>query len=130
MVELKVDSEKLPKAEDLRSRYFLSTLAITVNDQDIRVVTRQAFLSPADIGAIGGFVGGLLPAIQAARAAAQKAQAANEQAAGAGAPAAGPGAGGPPSRPGAGGPPGRGGGAMPGAAALGRPRPLDGIALG
>ncbi len=114
MVELKVDSEKLPKAEDLRSRYFLSTLAIAVNDQDIRLVTREAFVSQLDMAFFAGVVGGVLPAVQAARAAAQRAQAANEQAAGAQAPAAGPAPGAPAAGPGAPGRPGAGGGAMPG----------------
>ena len=110
MVELKVNSDKLPKAEDLRSRYFLSTVAIAVNDQDIRFITREAFVSPTDMVVGGVGVGLLLPAVQAAREAARKAQAANEQAAAAQAPAAGPAAGGP----GGGRPGGPGGGAMPG----------------
>jgi hypothetical protein len=106
MVELKVDSDKLPKADDLRSRYFLSTLAVTVNDQDIRIVTREAFLSQYDLVGLGGFTALLLPAVQAARDAALRAQAANEQAAGGQAPAAGPGEAGAagPGRPGAAGP--------------------------
>jgi hypothetical protein len=115
MVELKVDSDKLPRADDLRSRYFLSTFAITVNDQDIRIATREAFLSHYDMMALGGFVGGLLPAVQAARDAARRAaEAANDQATGGQAPAAGSGRSGPggPGMPG--GPPrgrgGRGGG--------------------
>ena len=89
MVELKVDSDKLPKADDLRARYFLSTFAVTVNDQDIRLVTRQAFLSHYDLIAVGGSMAVVLPAVQAAREAARRAQAANEQAAGGQAPGGG-----------------------------------------
>jgi hypothetical protein len=117
MVELKVDSDKLPKADDLRSRYFLSTVAITVNDQDIRLVTRQAFMTHYDMIAVGGFMAGVLPAVQAARAAARRAQAANEQAAGGPAAGAAAGASGgmTPGRP-----PGPGGPGMPGVPPRGR----------
>lgn len=120
MVELKVDSEKLPKAEDLRSRYFLSTLAIVVNDEDVRLVSREAFVSQGDLAFFAGFAASTLPAIQAARAAAQRARAANEEAAAAQSPAAAPGPPGArgrgPGRPGAGGPggPGPGGAGGPG----------------
>src|SRR5262249_55966516 len=86
MVELKVDSDKLPKADDLRSRYFLSTFALTVNDQDVRIVTREAFMSHYDMMALGGTVGVLLPAIQAAPAAARRAPGAQAKGAGGGGP--------------------------------------------
>jgi hypothetical protein len=104
MVELKVDSEKLPKADDLRSRYFLNTVAITVNDQDVRLITRQAFVSPLEFFFTAGFIGGFLPAFQSAL----HAQGANNSAAGAEAPAAGPGQGPPAGMPGGRGGPGRG----------------------
>jgi hypothetical protein len=114
MITLKVDSDKLPNAEAIRSRLFLTTFAISVTDQDIRVTSRQAFFSPISLG-VG--VALLLPAVQASREAARRAQeaaAAQAPAAAQGAPGSGPGAGGPPgSRPGAGGPggaPGRFGG--------------------
>jgi hypothetical protein len=123
MVELKVDSDKLPKAEDLRSRYFLSTIAIAVADQDIRLITREAFVSQTDMALSGVSVALLLPAVQAARAAARRAQEANQAAAEAAqAPAAGPGPGaaGPagPGRPG-----GAGGAGMPGRGGGRRGRP-------
>ncbi len=90
MVELKVDSDKLPKAEDLRSRYFLTTFTIAVSDQDIRFIQREAFLSVSktemNLSALL-----IMPAIQASRAAAMRAQAANAaQGAQAPAPAAAP----------------------------------------
>jgi len=116
MIELKVDPDKLPKAEVLRSRMFLSTSAIAVTDQDIRLTTRQAFITPANlfIGSIGAAA--LMPAIQAARDAARAKQA--EQAAANPSPtqaappqSQGPSAGGPPGgRPGGPGGPGRPGG--------------------
>lgn len=113
MVELKVDAEKLPKADDLRSRYFLSTVTITVTDQDIRLASRQAFVTLYDLIGVAGFTAGFVPAFQKGREAARKAQEeANQQAAGGQAPAAGPG----PGQQGPGGPGmrgGRGGGRGP-----------------
>ncbi len=38
-----IDAEKLPKAADLKSFLFPSTLSIAVTDQDIRIVSREAF---------------------------------------------------------------------------------------
>ena len=38
-----IDAEKLPKASDLKSLVFPSTIAISVTDQDIRIVSREAF---------------------------------------------------------------------------------------
>jgi hypothetical protein len=63
MVELKVDPDKLPKADDIRSRLFLSTLALTVSDQDIRLIQRRAFpnvftWSIAGVGGITGAIAG------------------------------------------------------------------------
>jgi hypothetical protein len=43
VVTLKVDSEKLPKATDLKGRLFASTLVASATDQEIRIVTRGAF---------------------------------------------------------------------------------------
>ncbi len=108
MITLKVDADKLPNAEAIRSRLFMTTVAISVSDQDIRLTTRQAFFSPVTLGIGAGL---MLPAVQAARAAAQRAR----EAAAAEAPAAAPGGpGGPPGgrsgMPGRGGPPGRPGG--------------------
>ena len=43
MIQLKVDPAKLPKAEDLRALMFPGTTAVTVDDQAIRLVTRESF---------------------------------------------------------------------------------------
>ncbi|MFI5459946.1 MAG: hypothetical protein ACHRXM_31385 [Isosphaerales bacterium] len=43
MVVLKVDPDKLPKADDLKAHLFPSTLCIAVSDQEIRFVSRGAF---------------------------------------------------------------------------------------
>ena len=69
MIEMKVDPSKLPKAEELKALMFPGTLAVAVDDQAIRIVSREAF--PNIVGGIGGGAVGtalLLPAIQAARA--------------------------------------------------------------
>ncbi len=44
-----VEAEKLPKASDLKSHLFPSTIAISVTDQDIRIVSREAF---PDLGSL------------------------------------------------------------------------------
>src|SRR5262249_43091581 len=56
MVELKVDPDKIPKAEEIRSRLFLSTLALAVSDQDIRLTQRRAFpnVFTCSLARIGG----------------------------------------------------------------------------
>ena len=38
-----IEAEKLPKASDLKSFLFPTTVAVSVTDQDVRVVLRQAF---------------------------------------------------------------------------------------
>jgi len=43
MLVLKIDSDKLPKAADLKAHLFPSTLSIAVSDQDVRFVSRGAF---------------------------------------------------------------------------------------
>ncbi len=43
MIVIKVDSDKLPKAADLRAHLFPTTFSISVADQDIRFVSRGAF---------------------------------------------------------------------------------------
>jgi hypothetical protein len=99
MVELKVDPEKLPKADDIRSRLFLTSVAMTVSDQDIRLITRKAFpnLFNWSLSGLSGFLGA-----QAARS--QMEQQAQGGAAGPNATPAGPQAA--PGQPGASGPPG------------------------
>jgi hypothetical protein len=75
MIQLKVDPAKLPKAEELKALMFPATWAVAVDDQSIRLVTREAF--PSLMGTSGSAVAAsvLLPAINAARARAQAAAA-------------------------------------------------------
>jgi hypothetical protein len=56
MIELKVDSDKLPKADDLRARMFLTSLAVTVSDQDIRLITREAFPNLFNLSVAGASI--------------------------------------------------------------------------
>jgi hypothetical protein len=52
MIQFKIDADKLPKAEDLKSYLFAETLSVTASDQDIRFVSREAFpnlASPAGL---------------------------------------------------------------------------------
>ena len=44
-----IDAAKLPKASDLKSFLFPSTVTISVTDQDIRIVSREAF---PDLGSL------------------------------------------------------------------------------
>jgi hypothetical protein len=74
MIQLKVDPAKLPKAEELKALMFPGTLAVVVDDQSVRFVSRESFpnlVSGVGMGAIGGAL--LAPAIQAARASARAA---------------------------------------------------------
>ena len=120
MIELKVDPDKLPKAEEIRSRLFLSTLVLAVSDQDLRLIQRRAFpnLVTGSIAGIGGLTAGMAGP-----------QAAQAQGGGPGQPGGPPGRfgspGAPAPGPGAGGPPGGmrrgpGGGQAPGQSGGGR----------
>ncbi len=69
MIVLKVDSEKLPKAEDLKALMFLTTFAVVNDDASVRLITRESF--PSAVSGLGTGVAGsavLAPAIQSLRA--------------------------------------------------------------
>jgi hypothetical protein len=110
MIVLKVDADKLPKAADLKTKIFPTTLSIGVAEQELRLVSRGAF---PDLSVLVGMVAGagmmpttqsLFGQLQAAQATANAAGAADSAAAAPAAAAPGaPGNAGPP----AGGPPGR-----------------------
>ena len=102
MIQFKIDADKLPKADDLKTYLFASTLSVTVSDQDIRFVSRGAFPS---LGSPASLVSTafLVPALRAATAG--QGQSAQVQA---GAPTQPPAAGTPSASPG-GRPQGRGG---------------------
>ncbi len=114
-----IDAEKLPKASDLKSYLFPSTITISVTDQDIRIVSRQAFPDLASLVSAVPMLG-MMPGASAIVDLSKLADASQAPGAagtgsarpGAGGAAAGPG-GQPPTSKGAG--PGgrRGGGAAP-----------------
>ena len=63
MVVLKVDSDKLPKAADLKANLFPSTLSVSVLDQEIQFVARGAFPNlslPISLVPVAG----VMPALQ------------------------------------------------------------------
>jgi hypothetical protein len=63
MITLKIDSDKLPKAADLKSQIFPSTLSVSVNGEEIRLVTRGAFPDLSwPIGMVTGAA--MTPAVQ------------------------------------------------------------------
>jgi hypothetical protein len=53
MITIKVDSDKLPKAGDLKAHLFPATLAVQVADQEIRFISRTAF---PDLSVLVGMV--------------------------------------------------------------------------
>ena len=60
MIVIKVDSDKLPKAGDLKAHLFPATLTVQGTDQEIRFVSRTAFPDPSVlIGMIPAF--GMIP---------------------------------------------------------------------
>lgn len=73
-LRLRVDRAKLPDPEALRSRMFPGTVALAVDAEGVRLVTRE---SMPNIGGAGLGTALLLPAVQSARAAARRAQSTN-----------------------------------------------------
>jgi hypothetical protein len=66
MIQIHVDSAKLPSADALKSLLFQGTFAVASDDASIRFVRRQAFPNLlAPIGSMGMAV--VLPALQKAR---------------------------------------------------------------
>ena len=56
MIVIKVDSEKLPEASDLKAHLFPATLSVQGTDQELRFVSRTAFPDPSVlIGMIPAF---------------------------------------------------------------------------
>jgi prepilin-type processing-associated H-X9-DG protein len=76
-VSLRIDAEKLPTAEELRPLLFPASTAISVDAKGITVLQREAIPSLTSPTASGVLVALLLPAVQAAREAARRAQCVN-----------------------------------------------------
>jgi hypothetical protein len=84
MVQFKIDADKLPSAQDIRSRLFPSTVSVTTSDEEIRIVFRDAFPDALWAGILG--LGMTIPSLEAI----QNATPAASAAPGASAPAGGP----------------------------------------
>ncbi|WP_165227235.1 hypothetical protein [Aquisphaera insulae] len=85
MIEIKVDPAKLPRAEDLKALMFPGTMSVSVDDQAIKLVSRESFPNlVAGLAAGSAGTAMLMPAVQAARRAAQEAAARKAAAAGEG----------------------------------------------
>ena len=93
-IQFNIDADKLPKADELRSLMFPGFFAASADDQEVRFTTRAAFPSTGSVGGAAVGTALILPAVQAARAAARRAglelpDPAKAQAAPSGGPAAG-----------------------------------------
>ena len=74
---LQVDPAKLPSADAIKALLFPSLFTVESTPEEIRFTSRDAFPSFADPASAGIMTALLLPAVQAAREAARKAQARN-----------------------------------------------------
>jgi len=74
---LRVDPQKLPRADQLRSLLFPSSTSLTVDAQGIQVLQREAVPSLTSPATSGVLMGLLLPATQSAREAARRNQCTN-----------------------------------------------------
>lgn len=74
---IKLDPNKIPKSEDLRSRLFPSSFTVAVDRRGIRLNSREALPSIYSPMASGVLIAMLLPARQAAQEAARRAQCVN-----------------------------------------------------
>jgi prepilin-type processing-associated H-X9-DG protein len=74
---LRIDPEKLPKADQLRPLLFPASTALTIDAQGIQILQREAIPSLASPATSGVLVWLLLPATQSAREAARRAQCTN-----------------------------------------------------
>ena len=77
VLDIKLDPSKLPKAVDLARRLFPSTMALSVDDEGVRLVAREpmpSLTSPTSVGVLAAL---MLPATQSAREAARRSQCTN-----------------------------------------------------
>jgi prepilin-type processing-associated H-X9-DG protein len=74
---LHVDANKIPRADELEPLLFPGSLAVVTDRDGIRIVSRESFPSISSPAASGVLAGLMLPAVQAAREAARRAQCTN-----------------------------------------------------
>jgi hypothetical protein len=61
MLQFNIEADKLPKAEELRSKMFPAAFAVVSDDQEVRIILRESFPDVASAlvgGAAGAVVGG------------------------------------------------------------------------
>ncbi|HEV3122389.1 MAG TPA: DUF1559 domain-containing protein, partial [Isosphaeraceae bacterium] len=74
---LRADPAKIPSAKDLSSRLFPASTAVSIDRQGLRIAVREPIPSISSPGSTAVMVALLLPAVQAAREAARRAQCVN-----------------------------------------------------
>ena len=76
--QLKLDPSRVPTADEVSRRLFPNTMAVTLDREGLKVVSRESVPSITGVGGAGVATALLLPAVQAAREAARRAQCVND----------------------------------------------------
>jgi prepilin-type processing-associated H-X9-DG protein len=76
-IQLDIDADRIPTADQIKPFLFPGTLAVTVDDDGVTIVSRDSVPSINPVSAAPVAVALLLPAVQAARTAARRAQSVN-----------------------------------------------------
>ena len=75
--QLKLDPSTVPTADEVSSRLFPNTMAISLDREGLKVVSRESVPSITGVGGVSVATALLLPAVQAAREAARRSQCVN-----------------------------------------------------
>jgi prepilin-type processing-associated H-X9-DG protein len=75
---LKLDPSKVPTADEVSRRLFPNTMAVTLDREGLKVTSRESIPSITGVGGVAVGTALLLPAVQAAREAARRAQCVND----------------------------------------------------
>ncbi|HEY2158606.1 MAG TPA: DUF1559 domain-containing protein, partial [Isosphaeraceae bacterium] len=74
---LRLDPSKVPTADEVSRRLFPNTMAVTLDREGLKVTSRESIPSTTGVGGVAVGTALLLPAVQAAREAARRAQCVN-----------------------------------------------------